>query len=842
MGRIIVIAGVTLLVLLAGVMIVPQLIPSSVYRERIQTAASQALGRPVVVDGKVRVSVFPRIEARAGGASIANPDGFGEAPFASMKELRGAVKLWPLLFQRVEIDEFVLVEPTIGLIQLENGRNNWTFEPPKPAEPRPDQPPPKAFAGSLGDVRIVDGLVTYDDRKAGQTRTFSDLDLKASMQAMTKPLQVEATGVADDLPFKLDARVENPQDMLNGVATAVKVELATDLLNTDLDGKLALGPTPAYDFAFKGDVPSVTQLADAFKVADLPAREVLGRVAASGRVEGTPSNIGFTITDARHESALLNADFNGAMRIAEFITFDLALNAEAPRLADLASAMKIDAPAAGALGKATASTKVGGKLGDLQFTDVKFRHDGGLLDMSFDGAARLSATLTHAGRVSIAAPDLRKLADAAGTKLPPGNIYRSFSLTGDTSGDTRSLLMKNAVLAFDNVQGTGEAALAFGARPKLVGALNTNVIDITPYASASGAPDDKKSTGGWGSEPLDLSPLRMADADLTLKADGIRFQKFDFGPSNLGVTLAAGKLTADLKQTTLFGGAGGATVVADGSGAIPAVAVKANLKGLGLKPFLGAAAGFDMVEGNGDLNVDITGQGATMQALMSSLGGNGAFNFGNGMIRGVDLPELVQTAQNALRTRSIPLSAFGSDESTAFRDLKASFSMKDGVAAMADLKLENNVMTVSGGGSLDIGRQTLSLSMFPEFKDRNAGVKGYGLPVKLSGGWDGVNIAFDFDWLVQRATADVRARVSTEIEDELRKQLGPNFSSILGGRGATPAAQPAQPAQPAETQTQTPTEPEAQPEPTPEPAPRQTIEERARDGLGRAIGGLLRPN
>jgi len=162
------IAGGILVLLAAAVVILPQLIPSSVYRERIQTAASEALGRPVAVTGDIRVSVFPRIEARAGATTVANPEGFGDAPFASMGELRAAVKLWPLLSRRVEIDEFVLVEPRISLIALEDGANNWTFQP--ATKPKPDQPkePGKPVQASLGDLRIIDGSVTFEDRKAGR--------------------------------------------------------------------------------------------------------------------------------------------------------------------------------------------------------------------------------------------------------------------------------------------------------------------------------------------------------------------------------------------------------------------------------------------------------------------------------------------------------------------------------------------------------------------------------------------------------------------------------------------------------------------------------------------------
>lgn len=834
-GRIALIIGAVLVVLLGSALIIPQLIPMEVYRKQIQSEATKALGRDVQLTGKVGLSIFPRIEASAGAASISNPPDFGEAPFASMKQLRAAVKLWPLLFGKVEIDQFVLVEPNIALIQREDGSNNWTFA--FAGQAPTDQPQPKGEIPSLGDVRIVRGQVSYEDRKAGVTHTLSDLDFRARMQAIDRPLKVTASGLANDHPFKVNADVKNTKAMLDGMATDVSADLETKLINTKLKGTLALGPKPAFDFSFDGDVPNVPALADAFKVADLPARNVLGKVSARGQAIGAMDDITLKVAEARHESPLLNADFKGDLRLAKDISLALDANAEAPNVAALAKAMNIDAPASEAMGKASATTKVSGVLGDLAFTGVKFRQDSGLLNMAFDGDARLSSDLTYDGRVAIKASDLRKLAEATGAKLPPGDIYKTFSLTGDTSGGSSKVMLKNAVVEFDNVRGTGEAALTFAGRPRLTGALSTGVIDITPYAAASGAPQGEKPAG-WGKDPIDLTPLRLADADLSLKSEGIKFQRFDFGPSDIAVNLANGKLVADLRQTKLFGGAGGATMTADGSGQIPNVAIKANIDKLALQPLMQAAAGFDMLQGQGDIAIDIKGQGATLEALMNSLAGAGNFNFAEGTLRGVDLPELARSAANALKNKSIPLSAFGESKSTKFNALNASFNMKDGVAAMADLKLDTSVMTVSGGGSLDIGDQKLSLSLYPELKNKNEGVKGYGLPVKLAGSWTGVNLSIDFDWLAQRAVSDARARVTSEIEDELKKQLGGDFGKLFG-RGSQqqqqPAAQPApapaeQPAQPAPQQQQA------------APAQPAKPEDAVRNELNRALGRVLGNN
>ncbi|MDZ4760286.1 MAG: AsmA family protein [Alphaproteobacteria bacterium] len=831
MGRIIVIVGAALILILGALMILPGLIPSDVYRQRIEAAASETLGRDVTVSGKVRVSVFPRIEARAGLTTIANPEGFGDAPFASMKELRAAVKLWPLIFRRVEIDEFVLVEPSIALVSLENGANNWTFDiggkPPTPQDPKPS-----SMAASLGDVRIVDGQVSWDDQAAKRVQNLTGLDLKADMTALDRPFRIRASGRANDLPFELDANIENPKAMIDGAASPVSVKLETDVIATNLEGTLAMGAAPAFDFAFDGQIPSGPALADAFKVQDLPARAVLGRITASGRAFGGPGDITLKIADARHESPLLNADFNGDIRIADFINLQLVANADAPRLAELAAAMNIEAPVAAALGKATATTRISGKFGDLVFSDVDFRHDSGLLGITFAGDATLGADLAYTGRVSITAPDLQQLAAAAGAKLPAGSVYRSFALSGDTSGTTRDVLLRKAIVQFDDIRGEGEAGLTLTGRPRLTGSLSTGLIDATPYATASGAPNDKDA-GGWGEEPLDLSPLRLADVDLVIKAAGLKFQKFDFGPSNIAVTLADGVLAADLRQTSLFGGKGGALIVADARTTVSSVVLKANLDGLSLKPFLMAAAGFDMVEGAGDFQIDLTGAGATPQELMSSLAGSGRFDFDNGLVKGVNLAELVRTAQSALATRSIPLNAFGPNAQSRFGALAGAFSMKDGVAAMANLKMDSDVMVVSGGGALDIGRQTLNLSLFPEFKDRNAGVKGYGVPVKLSGGWGGVNISFDYDFLVQRAASDVRAKVSTEIERQLEKQISGDLAGILGLGGKAPAPTSSNGSPGASPTAPVPALPTAPAEPP------ESTEDRLRREAREALGGIL---
>ena len=126
----------------------------------------------------------------------------------------------------------------------------------------------------------------------------------------------------------------------------------------------------------------------------------------------------------------------------------------------------------------------------------------------------------------------------------------------------------------------------------------------------------------------------------------------------------------------------------------------------------------------------------------------------------------------------------------------------------------------SGGGALDIGKQQVQLSMFPEFKDKKAGLNGYGLPIRLAGGWDGIGLSLDWDFLRDKAVSGIQAKAGSQIQNELDK-LGGNLKDKLGlgsSKPAQPAQTPATPA-PAPASSGTPeTQPSAQAQESPQSA------------------------
>ena len=129
-----IIIGIVILAILLviGLVALPSLVPSSVYKDKIESQLTEELGRDVRVVGDIKLSAFPVIKANAGRVEIDNPDGFTAKQFASMDALSARVKLMPLLSKQVEISSFTLKNPVINLENNAQGQVNWAFGDQKP--------------------------------------------------------------------------------------------------------------------------------------------------------------------------------------------------------------------------------------------------------------------------------------------------------------------------------------------------------------------------------------------------------------------------------------------------------------------------------------------------------------------------------------------------------------------------------------------------------------------------------------------------------------------------------------------------------------------------------------
>ncbi|MBV8400155.1 MAG: AsmA family protein, partial [Acetobacteraceae bacterium] len=108
--------GLLGLLILAGAAawLLPPMLDWSRYRASFELLASSALGRPVVIEGPISLSLLPEpvlTAARVGVGDAAKPSGAS----LTVRAMRLRVALWPLLAGHVDARELVLRQPTLRL-------------------------------------------------------------------------------------------------------------------------------------------------------------------------------------------------------------------------------------------------------------------------------------------------------------------------------------------------------------------------------------------------------------------------------------------------------------------------------------------------------------------------------------------------------------------------------------------------------------------------------------------------------------------------------------------------------------------------------------------------------
>ena len=285
------IALLVLVFLVIGVAVLaPALIPTDMIRARTETAAQEALGRDVTLEGNIRLQVLPRLQVRAQDARIANAQGFGDEPFAQMQEMRVSVSLIPLLQRQIEIEEFILVDPVIRLQSNASG-NNWTFgnNTEAVAQATPDegfvrQPGALPFEASFGDVRIENGAVTFDDGQ--QIRRFDALNLTIDLPSVDQQVSLRGSFEADGRPMNFNAELGSLRGFFEGQETAFSTTLNGPLADLTLEGRFLESPQLAFDGEMNVTLP-LRALAR-YLGSDLPEGDIFRQFSARSAVSGEP--------------------------------------------------------------------------------------------------------------------------------------------------------------------------------------------------------------------------------------------------------------------------------------------------------------------------------------------------------------------------------------------------------------------------------------------------------------------------------------------------------------------------------------------------------------------------
>lgn len=139
-------------------------VDANVYKPRLESAASAALGMDVRVGGRLGIGFFPGLLVSLEDVHIRNRG----ADVAFAKEARLGIDLLPLLEKGVRIGRIVLRHPRISIERNRDGRFN--FE-------KPEATGGTLPALDLARVSLSDGTLLYTDKQSGEGFEAGDCSL-----------------------------------------------------------------------------------------------------------------------------------------------------------------------------------------------------------------------------------------------------------------------------------------------------------------------------------------------------------------------------------------------------------------------------------------------------------------------------------------------------------------------------------------------------------------------------------------------------------------------------------------------------------------------------------------
>ncbi len=224
-------------------------------RELVTNLLSQQLQRKVRITGPIQLelSFSPAISVE--GVEIANPQGFSEPTFASVRKASAQIEVLPLLSKRLEIEQILLDGFHLDLIKTGKAENNWQFfatgdasQVPLAATSDSSTTPRQSFTWQgisysfniKQQILISDARISYSDQAAEAVLNWQ-LEQLSLVSLDSDTLAMKAHGSMLNERYSLDSRWQL-QPLLQGREGNVELVMQVADAQLTLSGQLAPQP------------------------------------------------------------------------------------------------------------------------------------------------------------------------------------------------------------------------------------------------------------------------------------------------------------------------------------------------------------------------------------------------------------------------------------------------------------------------------------------------------------------------------------------------------------------------------------------------------------------------
>jgi AsmA protein len=760
-------AAVAILIVLAAV-VLPMIVDPNDYRDEIAARAEAATGRPMQIEGELRLSVIPWLGVEIGRVSVGNPAGFGEAPFLVVESAAVGARLFPLLSRRLEVSTVRLEGLQLALVKGRDGRGNWEGFGSGDGAPRSEGAgaagPAFRIAGIAG-LEISDARVSFEDQAAGSVIEASVPRLVTGALVPGEPFEIAGeadvamgaprTRVAAEFAARVLAAEDFSAVTVKGPEIRVRGERAEEALGFEGEARAD---------AVEIDLSALEGTASGFSAVASASGPDTGRHRAS--LSSPSVRFGFSgpSTTASQVEASAVLELPGSPRHELTLTapsLGLDLNKQVLSAPEFAAVMD--------------GVGLAGKLEGTRIVDAP----------RFTGAFQLAEFSP------------RKLMERLAIEPPPTSdpgVLAHARMESRFSWAERTIALEGMDLVLDDTRLTGKAAVGTGQPTRVEATLDVDAIDLDRYLPPAGEEQEGSGASGQDSElAFDwLNDLSM-DASVGIGQLGVSGLKVTAVKARAAAR--GGVLTIDPLTAALYGGTVTGRVRLDARQSPAEFTLDQSLRSLAVGPFAADLAGFDRLQGTATLDASLSTRARTTAGLMEGLNGTLAFDVTDGVYQGVNIWYEIQRAYALIKGRPAPEKT---SPDTTFRDIRGSAVIRDGVLVNDDLVAGLEALALNGAGKVDLARSEmdyrLEATVRRQVRDDATGevseLAGERLPLKLTGRLASPKVSVALEDVIRReAEKKVLEKLGVEseqgqsAEDALKEKAKEKLKKLFGGDG-----------------------------------------------------------
>jgi AsmA protein len=242
-------------------------------------------------------------------------------------------------------------------------------------------------------------------------------------------------------------------------------------------------------------------------------------------------------------------------------------------------------------------------------------------------------------------------------------------------------------------------------------------------------------------------------------------------------------LTLQPIKASLYGGTLEGTATGKNLSAVPRWDWDLQANGIQVKQLLDDVNGGNSkikIMGVGQVKMQAQTQGSTREQVLNALAGTIGFSLNNGVLDGINLNYLFQSADALINRR--PVEPPTNINQTSFESLRGTVALKNGVAETNDVLLTSSAFTAKAQGSVGLLSQNIDFQL--RLKPQQTASTQWEIPVLITGNLSRPDVRLDTmeiqKFLAGQEIEKLKAKAVEQIQQHVPGKAGEFLQNLLG--------------------------------------------------------------